>query len=67
MKLRLIALPIVAAGLALGGCTGHHHDRDTSYHRNQSQNTTPPPPPATIPDNNSNTPSPQYPATGGSR
>lgn len=68
MKLSMLALPTVAVALVLGGCTGHrHHDSDSDYNRSQTQSTTPAPPPASMPDNNSNTPGSQYPATGGSR
>ncbi|WP_155807660.1 MULTISPECIES: hypothetical protein [Bordetella] len=67
MKVSLLALPVVAVSLVLGGCSGHHrHGHDTSYDRSHTQSP-PPPPPAGVPDNNSNTPAPQYPATGGSR
>jgi len=66
MKLSMFALPLVAAGLVLGGCSGHrYHDDDRAYDRSDTQNTTPPPPPAGMPDNNSNTPGPKYPPTGG--
>lgn len=66
MKLSTFALPLVAVGLVLGGCSGHrYHDDDRAYDRSGSQSTTPPPP-ASMPDNNSNTPGPKYPATGGS-
>lgn len=68
MKLSMLALPIVASGLLLAGCSGHrHHSDDPMYDRPQTQSNTPPPPPASMPDNNTNTPGSQYPATGGSR
>ncbi|WP_041862958.1 hypothetical protein [Bordetella petrii] len=67
MKLSMLALPVVAASLALAGCGGHRsHSGDATYDQSQTQ-TTPAPPPASMPDNNSNTPGSQYPATGGSR
>ena len=68
MKLSMLALPVVAASLILGGCGGHrNHDSGSTYDPPQTQSTTPAPPPASMPDGNSNTPSPEYPASGGSR
>ena len=68
MKLSMLALPVVAVSLALAGCGGHrYHDGDSTYDSSQTQGTTPPPPSPGMPDNNSNTPGPQYPSTGGSR
>ncbi|WP_141217671.1 hypothetical protein [Bordetella genomosp. 4] len=67
MKLSMFALPIIAAGLVLGGCSHRDHDGSSTYDRPGYQNSAPPPPPGSVPDNNSNTPSPGYPATGGSK
>jgi len=67
MKLSMFALPIIAAGLVLGGCSHRDHDGSSTYDRPGYQNSAPPPPPASMPDNNSNTPSPAYPPSGGSR
>ena len=67
MKLSMLALPIVAVSLVLGGCGGsRHHNSDSTYDR-PSQNTEPPPPPDTMQDNHSNSPGSHYPATGGTR
>ncbi|MBO1110594.1 hypothetical protein [Bordetella petrii] len=67
MKLSMLALPFVAASLVLAGCSSHRdHRSDPAYESPQTQGTAPPPPPASMPDNNSNTPGTQYPATGGS-
>ncbi|MCD0505940.1 hypothetical protein [Bordetella petrii] len=68
MKLSMLALPVVAASLALAGCGGHrNHSSDMGGYDSTQSQSAPPPSPATMPDNNSNTPSPQYPSTGGSR
>jgi len=67
MKLSMLALPILASGLVLAGCSSHRDRSDSMYDQPQTQSTTPPPPPASVPDNNSNTPGSQYPTTGGSR
>lgn len=70
MKLRLFALPVLAAGLVLGGCSGHgHHDRHSSTDLSETQhydsaNGTQP---TSMPDGNSNSAGPKYPSTGGSR
>lgn len=68
MKLRILALPVVAASLVLAGCSGHrNHDGNHSYDRTQMQNSTSAPEPASMPDGNTNSAGPRYPNTGGSR
>ncbi|MVW70392.1 MULTISPECIES: hypothetical protein [unclassified Bordetella] len=68
MTPRILALPIIAAGMVLAGCTHHgNYDQRSDYDRSQMQNTTAAPPPASMDTNNSNSAGPRYPNTGGSR
>lgn len=70
MKLRVLALPVLAVGLVLGGCSGHgHHDRHNSSGHSQTQHSdiNSGTEPASMPDGNSNSAGPKYPSTGGSR